>query len=126
MAFSVSGLPVLPASVQIIRAGERTVEHPGPGLGRDEEQPGPDGGVAEVVRVAGVAPEPGVQHGAATGRVGLEPRELPVARPSRRTKPEQPAAATPGDGQPADRLPVLNMPTWTVSETKNITTPWGR
>ena len=22
--------------------------------------------------------------------------------------------------------PVANMPTWTVRETKNITTPWGR
>ena len=55
----------------------------------------PNAGIAEIVRMSGISPKPGVQHRAAVGGIALEPGELPVpdafkehpADPQRRSDP---------------------------------------
>jgi hypothetical protein len=65
----------------------------------DQEDARPDGGIAEVVGVARIAPQPGIRDLALVARVGLEPAHLGVAdglegeagQPDRDSGPAQPA-----------------------------------
>src|SRR5688572_1280493 len=47
-------------------------------IARDEPQPPPQAGVAEIVRVTAVAPQPVIEHAAAIGGIAFETRELPI------------------------------------------------
>ena len=91
MLRSSSFAPVAKTRKYVITAGESTVSqaHGVPATGDQEHAP-PHAGVAEVVRVPGVAPQPAVHHGS-TVRVLLVRRQLRVARPTRR--PSRPATA---------------------------------
>ena len=64
------------------RAGDRPPRAAGE---RDQAEPPPDAEVAEVVRVAGVAPQPAVHDLALVRGVGLEARPAARRRPPRRT-----------------------------------------
>ena len=68
----------------------------------DEEQAPPQAAVAEVVGVAGVAPEAGAQHLALVGGVGLEAHELRVA-----DRLEHEADDAEAHADPAERLQPL-------------------
>ena len=90
---------------------------PGPERGGAATLPVPEFG--EIYRAAGIG-EP--RHGFSALKV-LEILEAPeFASLEAKAK----AAALSGFLKMNPSGPVANMPTWTVRETKNITTPWGR
>ena len=64
---------------------------------RDQPDTPPGAGIAEIVGVAGIAPQPAVHHLSLVGRVGLELRQLPVSDPFEENTDQIECDARPGD-----------------------------
>ena len=79
------------------RAGDGQRRHFPGDARRDQPDTPPGTGIAEIVRVAGIAPQAAVHHLALVGRIGLELRQLPVADPF-----EEDAYEVEGDTSPGD------------------------
>jgi hypothetical protein len=73
MCFSGSLLPVCLTSMFVMYTGEATKSTPSPCEQRQQPQAEPHDGIAEVVRVPGVAPQAAVEHPPGVTRVGPEP-----------------------------------------------------